>query len=201
VSDETLLPGEPQEEETLELLGRIRAGEADGWRELYERYHDPMLFWIRAHLGAGLRRHLQSEDVLQSAAMAWFRDLERFEYRGKGSLHAFLRRLILNKIRDRADFFAAQKRGEPETLDESRLPAEGAAVAYRDAATYEALEEALAALPEDLRQVVLLHKVDGLPTKEIAAQLGKSDDAVRKTYSRAIARLALRMGSGGGSGR
>jgi len=186
------LPGEPPESETLALLQQIRAGDGEGWRVLYERYHDPLLFWVRMHLGASLRRFLQSEDVFQSAAVEWLRDLERFEYRGEGSLQRYLRRLILNKIRDRADFYAAEKRRPAEPLDEDALP--DTAVAYRDHETYERLERALADLPEELREVVLLHKIEGLSTKEIAARTGKSDDAVRKSYSRALARLALRMG-------
>jgi len=193
MSDETRLPGEPDEAETLALLGRARGGDEAGWRELYERYHDPLLFWVRTHLGPGLRRHLQSEDVLQSAALVWFRDLERFEYRGKGSLQRFLRRLILNKIKDRADFFGAARRAGAVTLDETALSA-GGDVGYRDPETYDRLERALAVLPDELREVVLLHKVEGLPTQEIAERMGKTDDAVRKAYSRAIAKLALRMG-------
>ena len=193
------LPGEPAESETLALLQKIRAGDGEGWRVLYDRYHDPLLFWVRMHLGANLRRFLQSEDVFQSAAVEWMRDLERFEYRGEGSLQRYLRRLILNKIRDRADFYAAEKRRPSEPLDENELPAD-VAVAYHDAETYDRLERALAELPEDLREVVLLHKIEGLSTKEIAERTGKSDDAVRKSYSRALARLALRMGGGAAAG-
>ncbi len=195
VAPDARLPGEPAEGETLVILERIRGGDRDGWSELYRRYHDPLLFWIRMNLGSRLRRFLESEDILQSAAVEWLRELDGFEYRGAGSLQRFLRRLVLNKIRDRADFHAAQKRGEPEALDERRLAAQAPA-AYRDPETYERLERALLALPEELREVVLLHKVEGLPTKEVAARLGKTDDAVRKAYSRSLAKLALDMGTG-----
>jgi DNA-directed RNA polymerase specialized sigma24 family protein len=37
---------------------------------------------------------------------------------------------------------------------------------------------------------------DGRPSKEVAQLLDKSDDAVQKLYSRAVASLAMRMNSG-----
>jgi RNA polymerase sigma-70 factor (ECF subfamily) len=187
------LPGEPGEAETLLILEKIRGGDSEGWSELYRRYHDPLLFWIRMNMGSRLRRFLQSEDIFQSVALEWLRELDRFEYRGTGSLQRFLRRLILNKIRDRAEFHRAEKRGEPEALDEDRVPAV-LPPSYQDPETFERLERALLKLPEAMRDVVLLHKVEGLSTKEVASRLGKSDEAVRKTYSRALAKLALEMG-------
>ncbi|MEM9803161.1 MAG: sigma-70 region 4 domain-containing protein [Planctomycetota bacterium] len=68
---------------------------------------------------------------------------------------------------------------------------------YRDAGRYERLERALAALPAELREVVVLRRIDGLESKEVAALLGRSDDAVRKAYSRAMARLATLLGDDG----
>ncbi len=48
-------------------------------------------------------------------------------------------------------------------------------------------------VPEDMRQVLVLRVVDGLPSREVAGILDKSDAAVRKSYSRAMARLVARM--------
>jgi RNA polymerase sigma factor (sigma-70 family) len=61
---------------------------------------------------------------------------------------------------------------------------------YHDRERYEQLERALARLPDEMRRVVVLRKVDGLSSKEAAAQLGRSDAATRQLYARAIARLA-----------
>lgn len=55
------------------------------------------------------------------------------------------------------------------------------------------LEAAMARLPEDLREVIVLRKCEGYTSKEVAARIGKSDDAVRKLYSRAMARLVTEM--------
>ena len=36
-------PHSPDESESLELLGRIQAGDRSAWEELYRRYHDQLL--------------------------------------------------------------------------------------------------------------------------------------------------------------
>ena len=142
-------------------------------------------------LGPDLRRHLQSVDIFQSVALESLRALEKFEYRGPGSLNRCLNALVTNKIRDRVDTFRAQKReGTVPLPDEVGMPAP----AYQDPELYERLENALAKLPEDLREILLLRKVEGYSSKEVGERLGKSDDAIRKAYSRALARLTLSMG-------
>jgi RNA polymerase sigma-70 factor (ECF subfamily) len=65
----------------------------------------------------------------------------------------------------------------------------GAGPAYHEPEQYEELERALARLDRDQREVVLLHRIEGLPSKEVAARMGRTDVAVRKLYSRAVARL------------
>ena len=56
---------------------------------------------------------------------------------------------------------------------------------------YEGLERALLALPADLREVIRLRRFEGLSSQEVAGRTGRSDDAVRKMFSRAMAKLTL----------
>jgi len=195
-------PAAPDESASLDLVARIQGGERGAWQELYARYHDQLLLAVRLRLGPGLRAWLQSEDVFQSVAKEALSALPRFEYRGPGSLERFLKTLVNNKIRDRADTFGAQKRSGSVPLSDSLAaslvapptgsPAE-ASPGYYDAATYARLERALAQLPDEQREVLLLRKVDGLSSQEVAERTGRSDDAVRKATSRALARLATLM--------
>jgi RNA polymerase sigma-70 factor (ECF subfamily) len=190
-------PASPDESASLELVRRIQDGDRAAWNELYERYHDQLLLAVRMRLGAGLRRFLQSEDIFQSVALEAFRALERFEYRGQGSLENFLKTLVLNKIRDRADTFGAQKRAGSVTLDEElagTLASGAGEPGYHDAGRYERLERALEALPAEQRELILLRKLDGLSSQEVAQRLGLSDEAARKAYSRALARLTTLIG-------
>jgi len=144
-----------------------------------------------------LRASLESEDVLQSVALEAFKALPRFRPHGPGSLRHYLHKMVVNKIRDRADYFSAQKRAGTVPLSDEeleRLPGHGGQVPeYYDGARFEELERNLERLPPEMERVLILRRVDGLSSKETARVLGKSDDAVRKLYSRAIARLTLMM--------
>ena len=190
-------PPAPDEGETLQLLAGIEDGDRAAWDALYRRYHDRLLLGVRMRLGDGLRSHLQSEDVLQSVVLEAFTSLRGFDYRGPGSLHRYLQRMVLNKVRDLADRFGAVKRAGTVPLDEAGVvDPVGEEVRYYDAEAYERLERALAALPDDAREILLLRKIDGLSSKEVAESTGRSDAAVRKSYSRALAKLTTLMVGG-----
>ena len=57
----------------------------------------------------------------------------------------------------------------------------------------ERLERALEALPDAQREVIILRKLEELTFPEIAARLGKSEDACRMMFARAMAALTLRL--------
>ena len=61
---------------------------------------------------------------------------------------------------------------------------------------YERLERALQTLPPDMREIIRLRRFDGLSSQEVASRTGHSDDAVRKLFSRAMARLTLLLEGG-----
>jgi DNA-directed RNA polymerase specialized sigma24 family protein len=50
-------------------------------------------------------------------------------------------------------------------------------------------------MPDDMRAVIQLRRFEGLSSQETAARMRKTDDAVRKLYSRAVARLSLLAGA------
>jgi RNA polymerase sigma-70 factor (ECF subfamily) len=55
----------------------------------------------------------------------------------------------------------------------------------------EQVAQCLAQLPPAAREVVVLRNFEGLPFDDIAVRLGKSTEAVRKVWSRAIRQLQL----------
>lgn len=181
--------------QTLELVRRLKEGDPGAWDELYARYRDPLLFAIRNGMGARLRAVVQSEDILQSVAVDAFRAMPAFEDRGQGSLKAFLHRLVQNKLRDRGRAAGAQKRSGGQAITPSVEAAAAAPEpAYLDADRYGRLERALAVLPDDMREIVVLRQLHGLSSKEAATRTQRSDDAARKLYSRAMARLTMLVG-------
>jgi RNA polymerase sigma-70 factor (ECF subfamily) len=189
----------PHEDDlSLDIVRRIQAGDDSGWEDLYLTYRDSLLFSIRCRLGARLRAHVASEDILHSVVKDALGELQRFEHRGPGALRHYLHACVLNKIRNKAAYHDALKRGGAVPLSDSlaaRIPsARAGALVYRDAERYERLEAGLARLPEPMREVVLLRLVEGLSNAEAAVVLGKSVEATSKSFHRALARLGSLVG-------
>lgn len=183
---------------SAELVRRIQSGDTSAWETLYLRVRDPLLFSIRCRLGPKLRSRLTSEDVFHSVVKDVMRDLASFESRGPGSLTHFLHACVLNKIRNKSDYFDALKRQGTVPLSDSiaeRLAGTATEVpGYLDSERYDRLERALEHLPDAMREVVILRLVEGLSNAEAAQAIDKSIEAASKLYNRALARLGTLAG-------
>ncbi len=185
------VPG--REDLSLELVRRIQGGDRAALDDLYRRYRDPLLFAIRARLGAQLRGRLESEDVLHSVFKDALSDIQRFEPRGTGSLAHWLHVCVLNKIRSKAEHFGADKRAGAVPLTDTVAEGQPPAIdlGYLDDERWGRLERALNRLDDEVRETVLLRSVEGLSNEETARILGKTPAATSKLYTRALARLGV----------
>ena len=179
---------------------------AIGW--LIERHLPGVLAYVRANAGGLLARE-ESFDLVQSACREVLADLPRHDYRDEVGFRRWLYLAAERKIVDRARYHGREKRGGGrDALALSDLELDHLTRGYADLATpsrhaagveaVAALEAALAKLSEEQRRVVVLSKVVGLPHAEIAAELGKSEVAVRSLLHRALARLAVELGQTAG---
>ena len=188
---------EPSDESSVELVARIQAGDLPSMETLYLRYRDRLILSIRCRLGPHLRARMESEDILQSVFKDVIAGIDRFEYRGQSSLNRYLHACVLNKIRRKAEYHAAGKRTGEVPLSDSildRVPdATGAEPGYLDAERFERLERGLGRLPEEMREAVVLRRVEELSNHETARVMGKTPEATSKLYNRALARLAVWM--------
>lgn len=57
------------------------------------------------------------------------------------------------------------------------------------------LTEALAALPEDYREVVVLRHLENLSMNDVAARMNRSVESVKKLCARALAKLRVLLGN------
>jgi RNA polymerase sigma-70 factor (ECF subfamily) len=184
-----------------ELVRRARGGDADAQRALFERHERPLRARVRRRLPASVRSKLAESDVLQDAYLAAFRSLDAFEDRGEGSFARWLGGIVEHRVREATRRFRGTKRrgADRETslsrADErpiARTAAtspSGVAVSAEERA---ALRAAMAGLAEDHRTVLRLVHEDGLKLVDAAAAMGRSPDAVRMLYGRALAALAAR---------
>lgn len=181
-------------ESTLSLLERARAGDQDALNDLFVRYASPLRRWASGRLPRWARDLSDTPDLVQETLLNAFRNIEGFEHRGEGALQLYLRRAVMNRIRD--ELRRAQHRPEsteldPALVDEAASPLESAI----GAEAVERYEAALERLRDDEREMVIARVELGLTYSEIAAAAGKpSANAARMAVSRALIRLAEEMG-------
>lgn len=189
---------EPNPTSTLNLLERIRVGDEHAFSILFQKYSPRLSVLIHYKLGPEMRSHLEADDILQETFLAASRQLDQFTYRNPGSFMSWLSRITDHIIVDAARYQGRQKRRPVELVplksESNPYGAEGvdSTTPSRILARKERLRQVLDrldSLPEDYRQVILLARIEGLSTGEIAGRMGKSRENVSVLLHRAIQRL------------
>jgi RNA polymerase sigma-70 factor (ECF subfamily) len=201
---QALLPQDPTPEQqkgeaseaTLALIARARGGDVNALNDLCARYLPRLTRWAHGRLPSGARGAIDTHDVVQETLAHVVQRLPDFEPRHEGAFQGYVRRALLNRIRDEAR--RLQRKGPSEPL-ESQFPAADPSP-LEEAIGQEAVEQyeaALARLREDDRQAIIGRIELGLPYAELAPLLGKPTiSAAHMAVSRALLRLAKEMSRG-----
>ena len=175
-------------------LPAVLAAQADGaaFATLYRRYLDRVYGYAFYQLGD----HHDAEDVTERIFLAALRALPDFHDQGS-TFRAWLFRIAHNTIAN-AHRSRARRRTEP-LPDDFQRAAPNADPAGQVALADELREIrlAVAQMPDDRRQVILLRFVDDLSTAEIAEVLDRSPGAVRVLLHRSLRDLAARLNARG----
>ena len=151
-----------------------RAKQGEGWAiDLLVKAHQPV---IARRIRSMCRNDADVEDIVQEVMITMFRKLDGFE--GKSSLATWLYRIATNafllherrKRRDRLTFIENEPY-EDETGTFSWYPYEEWTDGFTRVYERELLDsvsEAMEALPESYRQVLLLRRRDGLSLKQVS---------------------------------
>jgi RNA polymerase sigma-70 factor (ECF subfamily) len=143
-----------------------------------------------------LRDEPEAEDAVQDAFLSAYRHLPRFEERSTFStwLYRVTMNAALMRLRKRReDMLSIERPPRPDDREaalelEDRRPGPHQEVANRELAA--AIQDAILALPEELREVFVLREDAGLSNADTAEVLGLSVPAVKSRLHRA--RLGLR---------
>lgn len=180
-----------------DLLARARSGEPDALDQLFDRVSGKLLALIRIRMGA-LRERMESRDLLQGTLTKALGSLDQFAGRDSAALMAWLGAIARNEIRDQLDRqHAGRRRRDLEVAidDAPELEASVASMVSRLAVDerLRRLESALLELPEDQREVVVLRSFEELEFRAVGERMGRSADACRMLYARALAALTMRL--------
>jgi len=145
-----------------------------------------------------LNSDADAEDVTQDVLLQVVRKLPSF--RGEAAFPTWLYRVTVNAAlahrRKRAVHQEHRARGPFDLIMEEQTPSGpvrrwsiGPEEAALDRETQQLIEQAIAALPEDYRDVFVLSDIEGLPNAEIGEMLGLSLPAVKSRLHRARQKL------------
>jgi len=180
-------------ETTASLLARARDGDEGARNRLLSRYLPTFRRWAHGRVPGRARGLVDTEDLVQETLFRALKHMDGFEPRHPGAFAAYLRRILINQIREHARRAARspvleELPGDIPDLGPSPLEA---CVGGEILAVYEA---ALTRLTAMQRETVLLRLELQLTYDEIAAAIGSpSANAARMAVKRALLRLAEEM--------
>jgi RNA polymerase sigma-70 factor (ECF subfamily) len=180
-------------ESSIDLILRAREGDRKALDTLFERYVPPLRRWASGRLPRWVRDMVDTDDLVQETLIKTMRQIDHFEVRRDGALHAYMRQALRHRIVD--EVRRAGRRPPQDALPEAeqhRGPSPLEETIGREAV--ERYERALADLDESDRHAIVGRIEMGLGYDELALTLGKpSRDAARMAVSRALVRLAQGM--------
>ncbi|MEO8335724.1 MAG: RNA polymerase sigma factor [bacterium] len=162
------------------IIEQVLAGDVEAFSRLVDRHYDRCARIAMRILG----NREDAEEAIQDAFLRAFRALGSYEDRERFS--AWLSRILINQCRTirtrvqrREEVFSHLELSEAELF----ANAESVESAWPD------LERALAQLPADQREAVVLRYADDLTYEEMARITGAGESALKMRVQRAFARL------------
>jgi RNA polymerase sigma factor (sigma-70 family) len=181
---------------TFKLIERVRQGDKEALDRLMARHVKPLRRWISGRLPRWARDLADTDDLVQDTLLRTFRKMEDFKPQSVGSLQAYLRQAVLNRLRDEL----RRKGRAPAMIDLDDVQLEARGSPLEDAIGQQALERyeaALTRLRPDEREAIIARVEMDYSYEEMAEALDKpSAEAARKAAKRALLRLAEEMKRG-----
>ncbi len=193
--------------EVDECIRQAHQGCAQALEHLYKQCHLYLLLIANRDLDERLRAKFGLSDIVQETMLEAHRDFDAFAGISEGELRAWIRKILLNTVRDMARRYQAggkrDARRERELCsllsEQTDLPAlqrgDSPSKVLMAAEEAQALRAALKQLPDEYQQVILLRNIERLQFNEIGEAMQRSGEAARKLWLRAIDRLRSLMGA------
>ena len=165
------------------LVKEAQMGEKEAFGKLYEKYLDRLYRYIFYRVGQ--QTHV-AEDIVQTVFVKAWEKLSQFR---KGSFQAWLYTIARNTIIDTQRThklhvtLSEEIQDEKESIEEHIEKKLGVEQVMRE----------LAFLTEEQQEVIFLRCINELSYSEIAATLGKREDAIRALQYRALKELKRRL--------
>lgn len=201
---------EDSAEEAAEAVERLmalaRQGSPEALGQVLESCRQYLLLVAQEELDLDLRNKVSPSDLVQDAFLEAQRDFHQFRGDQEAELIAWLRRILLHTVTDTyRRYLVAEKRDVSRELSLDQVPIHefeaGLDKEHSPRAQMIAREnvsrvrQALQGLPESDQQLITWRNYDLCTFAEIGRRLGKTEEAARKAWIRAVEQLERLLGS------
>src|SRR5437899_32734 len=174
-----------------QLLRLARAGSAAALGQLWELYRDYLGLLARLQIGRRLQGKVDTADLVQDTFLEAHRHFAAFRGTVEAELVAWLRQILAGLLanlvrrycgtqrrdvrleRELEEHLAQSSRALGQSLAAPQSTPSQRAVRREQAVL---LADALGRLPEDYREVLVLHHLEELTFPEVARRMGRSED-------------------------
>ena len=185
-----------------DLLQKARAGDESARDRLFQACRNYVAIAARAEMASWLKAKVDSSDLVQQTLLEAHRGWNDFRGTTEAEWLGWLRRILVHNAADFVRrFHGVEKRRAGRevpiaTGDDSHHP--GLQLAAGDLSPSQVLlqkerqlqvADAVAKLPEDYQEVVILRNLQQLAFDEVAERMGRSRPAVQMLWMRAIQKL------------
>ncbi len=197
--------------ESLALLHEAKRGGATEQGKLLSLYSDYLKILAQTQLDRRVRRRVSASDLVQETLLEAHRDFSDFRGVTTAEFVGWLRRILVhNLIRASEKHLQTDKRDVRRevyihrlhaTIEQSNSRFENVLVGRNESPSSEMgrherlrlLADAMAELPTEHRQIIVLRHIEGLPFSDIAKQMDRTSGACRMLWLRAINQLRARL--------
>lgn len=176
------------------LMLRVRDGDLEAFETLVTRHQHSVVGTAAKMLGGTA----DAEDIGQQVFMRVWKHAARYQPSAKFTtwLMTITRNLVFNELRRRRrSQQVSMDADEGDTIRHQFVDEQAAAPSedMLDSELHEAIDSAIASLPEAQRLAIVLRRYEGMPYEEIAEVLKTSVPAVKSILFRARAELKARL--------
>ncbi len=185
------------------LIRRARAGDRRTLSELIAGYRPYLKLLARLQHDIRLQAKLDDSDLAQEVSALALREFSAFQGETEAEFTSWLRTIMAHVAAKTVRHYTSQRRNihleqELQTaIDQSSCLLSAKLAAQDTTPSEHAIEreravlvaEALEQLPDHYREVVILRDFEGLTPNEIGARIGRTPDAVRKLWARAMVKV------------
>ncbi|MFV1967349.1 MAG: sigma-70 family RNA polymerase sigma factor [Pirellulaceae bacterium] len=189
------------------LLNEARSGNAQAVSRLLEHYRPYLAMLARLATSRRLQAKYDDSDLVQETLILVQRDLSEFQGTTEAELTAWLRRIMATVSGKQMRHFSCQRRDaslERQIEDDFSQSSQvvGRVLIASDTSPSEnsmkreravILSQALAQLPADQREALIMNRLEGLTIAQTAERMGRSVDSVQKLLARGLLELKRRL--------